>query len=231
MLDYFYQSGIDWIIFLQSGGRAGSYPCSGSPFLAKKNSSWFSADPVLVRRCRSRSRSRGCIISERQFEPYFEAGFYTRARIGLPPGCMLTIPITLWHSIGACHDRCFDLGIFRRTTQTLVELGLLWSVIVMIGVSLFLGVHFPIDVILGWDLWHPFPVVIFKAGNTCIGLAVTYTDFRATGCRFGGSLLLVILGALILALLKDWSIPMSWIEARARLSPMNHPSIHCRSPI
>ncbi len=86
------------------------------------------------------------------------------------------------------------------------------SIITLIGISrLYLGVHFPHDVLLGWTLgaltlWL-FNILWEPASKWAAGRSLP----QQIGLAFGASLLLLSLSVLAFGSLQGWEIPTAWL--------------------
>lgn len=90
-------------------------------------------------------------------------------------------------------------------------------VILLIGISrMYLGVHFPHDVILGWLI-----------GSLTLWLFIRFWDPIASWLKkipprklillaFGVSIVIILIGGLVFAGLRDWVIPEVWLEKASR---------------
>ncbi len=219
MLDYFYQSGIDWIIFLQRWGKGLIVPMQWITFLGKEEFFlvfmpilYWCVDAVLgvevgVVLLVSASLNLILKLGFHTPRPYWVStrvhAYDSESPFGIPSGHAM-IAASIW-------------GFFAVQRKRLWSWVFFGALIVMIGVSrVFLGVHFPIDVILGWIFGILFLWSFLKLETPVSAWLSRIRTFGRLVVALVAALLLVILGALILALLKDWSIPMSWIEnARA----------------
>ncbi len=99
--------------------------------------------------------------------------------------------------------------------------GLCILVIALIGLSrMYLGVHFPHDVLLGWiigafSLWG-----MLKYENR---LLQWFNHFRTPNqilIALGASVLLILMVAGIRMLTLDWNIPQTWMQAAAQTDPL-----------
>lgn len=227
MLNYFYESGLDVILYLQSWGDWLVAPMQWFTFLGNEEFFllimpilYWCLDAVLGLRVSLvllLSASLNVILklgfhTPRPYWVYTQVQAYdSEFNFGIPSGHAM-FGISMWGFFAVQINRFWGWIIF----------GML---ILMIGFSrVFLGVHFPIDVILGWILGVTFLWLYLRFEEP---IANWLTSLRASGrlwVSLAVALLLVTLGGLTLRSLGDWRIPMSWID-NARVAFPNEPPI------
>jgi membrane-associated phospholipid phosphatase len=85
--------------------------------------------------------------------------------------------------------------------------------ILMIGLSrLYLAVHFPHDVFLGWVLGLLILWAFSRWWDSVAIWAKKKSLGQQIGLAFAASLLLIVLGALALGTLRGWTLPAVWLE-------------------
>jgi membrane-associated phospholipid phosphatase len=214
------QGGIALIVWLQGLGGWLEIPMKGFSFLGSEEF-FLIALPVMYWCVNSQAGLRiGVIVlfsgglndifklALHGPRPYWYStqvkAFASETSFGVPSG-HAQIAVSLWGMAAA--------QIKRRWAWAVAVF-----VMLMIGLSrLYLAVHFPHDVLLGWTLgllvlwafmswWEP---VAVWANRKSLGQQV--------GLAFAASLLMLILGALAFGTLRGWVLPAVWLE-NARLA-------------
>ncbi len=86
-----------------------------------------------------------------------------------------------------------------------------------IGLSrLYLGVHFPHDVLIGWALGFLTLWVFVKFWEPVAKHVKAMAFWNQVGLAFAVSLIMILLGALIVYLSRGWTMPADWIANAAR---------------
>jgi len=87
------------------------------------------------------------------------------------------------------------------------------AVILLIGISrLYLAVHFPHDVLLGWLIGSLVLWAFLGWWDKLAAWLKTQTLGAQVGLAFGASLLLLLCGFLAFLTLQGWEIPAAWME-------------------
>jgi hypothetical protein len=97
-------------------------------------------------------------------------------------------------------------------------------IIFLIGLSrLYLAVHFPTDVVLGWLIGFFIVWLFVRFERPFLGWFNRFNVPGQLGIVFGISLSFILLGVLARWLLADWQIPPVWLENFARNFPDEPP--------
>ena len=98
------------------------------------------------------------------------------------------------------------------------------TIIVLIGLSrVYLGVHFPHDVLLGWITGALLLWVIIKFEGDFLHW---FNHFRTSDqvlITLGSSLLMILIVAFIRLVFMDWTLPEAWVLAAAQAAPQGKP--------
>lgn len=85
--------------------------------------------------------------------------------------------------------------------------------IVMIGLSrLFLAVHFPHDVLLGWGIGILILLAFMFGWDPVAKWAAKKPLAQQIGLAFAFSILLILPAVLVYSALADWSVPAAWLQ-------------------
>jgi hypothetical protein len=98
-----------------------------------------------------------------------------------------------------------------------IKRGWAWVVaiflMIMIGLSrLYLAVHFPHDVLLGWTLGLLILWAFVRWWDPVAAWAARKSLGQQVGLAFAASLLMLVLGALAFGTLRGWTPPAAWLE-------------------
>ena len=92
----------------------------------------------------------------------------------------------------------------------------------LIGISrLFLGVHFPHDVFLGWFLGFILLISLIKTEPVVIRWFIKYSFTKQSLILFLISIFMILIGYLIISIQDNWSIPGYWVENITLAFPEN----------
>ncbi len=90
-------------------------------------------------------------------------------------------------------------------------------VIFMIGISrLHLGVHFPLDVVVGWLVGFLILWIVLRYWDAAAAWAASGSLLRQVGLAFGASMALILVGVISLLLLQNWELPQGWMDLAAQ---------------
>jgi membrane-associated phospholipid phosphatase len=93
-------------------------------------------------------------------------------------------------------------------------------IIFLIGISrLYLGVHFPLDTLVGWFVGACLLIIIIRLEPRLIGWLKGYAPYQQTALVFTISLLLIAIGALTRSLQGAWEFPAAWLKTIAITAP------------
>ena len=130
-------------------------------------------------------------------------GMASESGFGVPSGHS-EMGAGLWGMIAA---------YYRKTWVWVAAL----SLIFLIGLSrLYLGVHFPHDVLVGWTFGFLTLWAFVKFWESVETRVKQMTFWRQVGLAFVVSLVIVLLGALVIFLSKNFVIPAEWIANATR---------------
>ena len=86
-------------------------------------------------------------------------------------------------------------------------------VVLMIGISrVYLGVHFPSQVVAGWLIGILVTVLFIRFESSAFGGLLRLSPGRQLVLIFSISVILILLGAVFVFLLKKWELPAEWIR-------------------
>lgn len=119
---------------------------------------------------------------------------------------------------GHAQNSAAVFGLIAATVKKRWVWVLSLALIFLIGISrLYLAVHFPQDVILGWIIGFALVWAFLRLENPVID----WLEKRSLSMRILSvlvvSLVVLFLGVLVKAMLTDWQIPTTWVE-NARLA-------------
>jgi membrane-associated phospholipid phosphatase len=130
--------------------------------------------------------------------------FETETSFGIPSGHSQNA-VVVWGVIAAW---------IGKTWVWIVAIVLIF----LIGLSrIYLGVHFPTDVLAGWAIGAFLLWVIIKCEKPILRWFHRYTPENQVLIALGISLVMILIGAIIRLALGAWVIPESWIRLAARL--------------
>jgi membrane-associated phospholipid phosphatase len=99
-------------------------------------------------------------------------------------------------------------------------------IVFLIGLSrLYMGVHFPHDVLMGWLIGALFLFVFLKAEKPVGAWLKSFSPPAQVGIIFTGSIFLILLGVLSRLSLGAWEVPAAW-AANAALAVPGADPIH-----
>ena len=130
-------------------------------------------------------------------------GMASETGFGVPSGHS-EIGAGLWGMIAA---------YYRKTWVWVAAI----SVIVLIGLSrLYLGVHFPHDVLLGWTLGFLTLWAFVRFWEPVETRVKTMPFWNQVGLAFIVSLVIILLGMLVIFLSRNFTVPAEWIANATR---------------
>jgi membrane-associated phospholipid phosphatase len=130
-------------------------------------------------------------------------GMASETSFGVPSGHS-QISAGVWGTIAA---------YFRRTWVWITAL----LVVTLIGLSrLYLGVHFPHDVLIGWILGFVTLWAFVKFWEPIEARVKKISFWNQIGLAFVVSLVMILLGALIIFLSRGWVMPAEWVANATR---------------
>jgi membrane-associated phospholipid phosphatase len=93
-------------------------------------------------------------------------------------------------------------------------------VILSVGVSrLYMGVHFPVDVLLGWTMGILFLIIYFRLETPVKNWLLRQNAPTQLLTAFGATAVLILSGIIFRAALGAWTIPEAWIANAAFALP------------
>ncbi len=123
---------------------------------------------------------------------------------GAPSG-HTTNAVTIWGILGASFRKKWLWGIAI-------------TLMVLIGLSrVVLAVHFPHDVLLGWVTGILILIIFIKVEPAVVGWLKHKSIQYKIGSYFIISIIMIMVGILVLVPLRNWSVPVEWVE-NARLA-------------
>lgn len=89
-------------------------------------------------------------------------------------------------------------------------------IIFMIGISrLHLGVHFPLDVLVGWLIGGLILWLVLRYWDAAAAQAASRSLAGQVGLAFAASMALILVGAVAYLLLQNWPLPQAWLDQAA----------------
>lgn len=108
-------------------------------------------------------------------------------------------------------------GIIATYRKRPVETAICVFLIFIIGLSrIYLGSHFPHDVILGWLIGAVLLWVFLRLWDGAVAWLQTKTFTQQVGIAFGASMLMVVIGLTATSLRRDFQVPQDWITNALR---------------
>ncbi len=136
--------------------------------------------------------------------------FSTDAAFGFPSGHSQNA-VVLWGTLAA---------FLHRHSAWIAAMLLAF----LIGLSrLYLGVHFPTDVLAGWLAGALVLYALLRSEPVLLAWLKPQSRLRQVGWAFAGSILLILAGVLIRLALVNWEIPASWAQNAAAAMPDSNP--------
>jgi membrane-associated phospholipid phosphatase len=222
MLNQILQLGIQWILALQSLGNWVAGPMQFFTFLGNENFFIFVAPAFFW--CYDAGlgiRLGLLIITSANLNSAFKLAFTgprpfwidlrvkvlaSETTFGLPSG----------HAQNAVAMWGFLAAQVRKGWFWLLALLLSF----MIGLSrVYNGVHFPSDVLVGWLLGALILLAFIVFEKPVREWLQKHNPFQQTLVAMAASLLLILINALILFSLGNWTIPSEWLAVAAQTSP------------
>lgn len=221
-MEYIYDLGIQIILFLQSLGSWFVGPMQFFSFLGKEEFFLFIA-PALVWCLDARLglRTGLALMVSGSVNHFFKLAF-----AGARPYWYSeqVLPLSTEFSFGAPSGHAQNAtvvwgvianGLRRRWVTILMVI-----VIFLIGISrLFLGMHFPHDVLLGWAIGAVLLWLILRFERPVLAWLGRYRLLEQIIIAFGASLALIAAGGLVRIWLGNWTMPETWAILAARAEP------------
>jgi len=93
-------------------------------------------------------------------------------------------------------------------------------IIILIGLSrLQLGVHFPIDVIIGWGVGIVLLWALMRSEKRLMAWLFKFKYAQQALIVFAASLAIILIGAAARLALGDWQLPVEWVQNAAQAAP------------
>jgi len=226
-MDPLIQSGIDWIVAIQSLGSWLEYPMKFFTFLGNENF-FFLVLPLVYWSLNAGLGLRIALIlvgggGLNFVGKYLFAGprpYWLSAQVQ---------PFAVEHSFGIPSNHAQTSAALWGTMAAWVGKRWVWVAAILIaflaGFSrLYLGMHFVHDVLAGWLIGYVLLFLFLKFWDPVAAWFRTKTLPQQIGAAFGISLLLIVMGLLSNAHLDGYEFPAEWADNALRAGPLPEPA-------
>jgi membrane-associated phospholipid phosphatase len=218
-MDIFLNSGVDWIVKIQSLGNWLVAPMQFFTFLGSENF-FLLILPLLYWSVDARLGLRigFILISSSGINDLFKLAFagprpyWVSAQV-TPFSAESSFGVPSGHAQNAVSVWGMMAGFIKKPWAWVVAIALM----ILIGFSrLLLGVHFPHDVILGWLIGATILTIFLRAWDSIAIRIQKLTLGRQIFLAFAASMILVLIGAYFVNGLSGYQFPQEWIANAQR---------------